>query len=80
MGARVATMLAARAAGRVASLTLISATGGGWDAIPLRPRALYCMAGLALARTPEARADVDLALHFTPATLNQVVRFFFSFS
>ena len=73
MGAMVATKLAAIAPHRVASLTLISATGGGWDAIPLRPRALYCMAGLALARTPEARADVDLALHFTPATLNQVV-------
>ncbi|GLI63481.1 hypothetical protein VaNZ11_006458 [Volvox africanus] len=73
MGAMIAARLSLLAPERVASLTLISTTGGGMEAIPLNVRAL--LAGLKGAfsrgRTfdPVKRAKVDLTFHFSPKLL-----------
>ncbi|GIL91824.1 hypothetical protein Vretifemale_19411 [Volvox reticuliferus] len=73
MGAMIASRLTLLAPGRVASLTLISTTGGGREAIPLNPRALLVGLKGAFSRgrtfDPVKRAEVDLAFHFSPKLL-----------
>ncbi|GIL66225.1 hypothetical protein Vafri_19758 [Volvox africanus] len=73
MGAMIASRLTLQAPGRVASLTLISTTGGGKEAIPLNVRALVAGLKGAFARgrtfDPVKRAKADLAFHFSPKLL-----------
>ncbi|CAL8464728.1 g4263 [Coccomyxa elongata] len=71
MGGMVATRLAALAPERVASLTLISTTAGGTQAIPRSWRAVKYALELANAKSAEDRAKVDLKLHFMKATLDE---------
>ncbi|KAK9905015.1 hypothetical protein WJX75_007824 [Coccomyxa subellipsoidea] len=71
MGGMVATRLAAMAPERVASLTLISTTGGGTQSIPRSWRAVKYALQLANAKSAEDRAKVDLKLHFMKATLDE---------
>ena len=52
------------------SLTIISATAGGLQIVPTAPRALAYTLQLFFARSPAARAAVDLKLHFAPSTLD----------
>lgn len=69
MGGMIASRLALEAPGRVASLTLVSVTGGGSQAIPLHCGALCNAVRGALCTGPRSRAAVDLAFHFTPRLL-----------
>ncbi|GFR52361.1 hypothetical protein Agub_g14919 [Astrephomene gubernaculifera] len=71
MGAMIAARLAVAAPERVASLTLISTTGGGSEAIPLNLRALRAAwrGLLASSADPHTRASVDLTFHFAPQLL-----------
>lgn len=52
------------------SLTIISATAGGLQIVPTAPRAIAYTLQLFFARSPAARATVDLKLHFAPSTLD----------
>jgi hypothetical protein len=52
------------------SLTIISATAGGLQIVPTAPRAIAYTLQLFFARSPAARAAVDLKLHFAPSTLD----------
>ncbi|GLC54583.1 hypothetical protein PLESTB_000882000 [Pleodorina starrii] len=85
MGAMISARLALAEPDRVASLTLISTTGGGTEAIPLNARALWTALkgmssraggagaaggiGAAAAAAAVKRARVDLAFHFSPRLL-----------
>ncbi|KAL2608029.1 hypothetical protein R1flu_026602 [Riccia fluitans] len=66
MGGMIACKLAALSPNRVSSLTLIGVTGGGYQCIPkLNARTLSIAYRILRAKTPEARAEVDLDTHFT---------------
>jgi len=81
MGGMVASKLAASVASApdprrhaVASLTVISASGGGVETIPWRSlRGLRTAACIALARSPEAAAEATLGMHFARRTLRAPV-------
>eukprot|EP00884_Botryococcus_braunii_P007304 jgi/Botrbrau1/16575/Bobra.0068s0006.1 len=72
MGGMIAAKLAALAPERVASLTLISATAGGWQAVPRSYKALKYAIQLMKAKTQEERAHVDLKFHFMKRTLREL--------
>ncbi|KAG6541099.1 hypothetical protein Mapa_017538 [Marchantia paleacea] len=74
MGGMIACKLAAIAPHRVSSLTLIGVTGGGYQCLPKLNRTTLSIAYRILrAKTPEARAEVDLDTHFTYDYLESVV-------
>ncbi|BBN19136.1 hypothetical protein MPTK1_8g08160 [Marchantia polymorpha subsp. ruderalis] len=74
MGGMIACKLAAMAPHRVSSLTLIGVTGGGYQCLPKLNRTTLSIAYRILrAKTPEARAEVDLDTHFTYDYLESVV-------
>jgi hypothetical protein len=59
---------------RVASLTVISATRGGWDTLPRSLRAWKYVLRLARDNTPSTRATTDLKMHFTKKSLQKCVQ------
>jgi pimeloyl-ACP methyl ester carboxylesterase len=65
MGIMIAAKLASASPSRVASLTLISAAGGGWHCLPASWKALKYGWQVMRAQSKEARARADLKLHFT---------------
>lgn len=69
MGGMVAMKLAAAAPGRVDSLTLLSVTAGRWQSLPRSWRCIKYLLRAGLASTPQARAAVDLKLHYSKRTL-----------
>ncbi|KAG2490956.1 hypothetical protein HYH03_010633 [Edaphochlamys debaryana] len=69
MGGMVALKLGALAPHRVLSLTALSVSGGGWQAVPTRWRTLKLLAFMVSARTPQARAQADVHFHFSPRVL-----------
>ncbi|KAL6766982.1 hypothetical protein ACKKBG_A38120 [Auxenochlorella protothecoides x Auxenochlorella symbiontica] len=71
MGAMVAAKLAAAWPHATASLTLISGTGGGWQAIPLSFRSLWLGLQLWMASSVAKRAALDVKFHYSPRTLKQ---------
>ncbi|KAG2427102.1 hypothetical protein HXX76_012613 [Chlamydomonas incerta] len=71
MGAMIACRLALQAPQRVASLTLISATGGGSEAIPTNCTAIAAGVRGAMKTDPLSRASTDLAFHFSKRLLAQ---------
>jgi pimeloyl-ACP methyl ester carboxylesterase len=81
MGGMIATKLAASVAldpdpsrHAVASLTVLSTSGGGVETIPWRSlRGLRTAACIALARSPEAAAEATLGMHFARRTLRAPV-------
>ncbi|MEW5302199.1 MAG: hypothetical protein WDW36_005003 [Sanguina aurantia] len=73
LGGMISAKLASRHPTRVSSLTIISSTGGGMQAIPLKWEAVrYLWSGL-MARTPQTRAAVDVRFHFCRATRKGVI-------
>ncbi|KXZ49437.1 hypothetical protein GPECTOR_21g663 [Gonium pectorale] len=70
MGGMIASRLALAAPERVASLTLISVTGGGAQSIPLNCKALAAGLRGALCTSPESRAAVDLSFHYSRKLLD----------
>ncbi|KAG2433623.1 hypothetical protein HYH02_012552 [Chlamydomonas schloesseri] len=72
MGSMIACRLALEAPQRVASLTLISATGGGSEAIPTNCTAFAAGLRGAIKTDPLSRASVDLAFHFSKSLLKQL--------
>ncbi|GBF93665.1 hypothetical protein Rsub_06768 [Raphidocelis subcapitata] len=71
MGSMIAAKLAASVApGRVQSLVLIGATGGGMLSLPRNWHALRHSMRAMTARSLVARARADLRLHFTKRTLH----------
>lgn len=75
MGGMIACKLAAHNPQRVGSLTVISATQGGWQIIPWSPRGLATLVKQLASRDPESRADADVHFHFSLRTLRQRVSF-----
>jgi pimeloyl-ACP methyl ester carboxylesterase len=81
MGGMIALKLAASVAldpdpmrHAVASLTVLSASGGGVETIPWRSlQGLRTAACIALARSPEAAAEATLGMHFARRTLRAPV-------
>lgn len=73
MGGMIATKLAVTQPRRVQSLTLISVSAGRWDAMPTRWKQLKYALRSVTANTPEARAQLDLKLHFSKSALQQWV-------
>jgi len=81
MGGMIALKLAASVAlapdpsrHAVASLTVLSASGGGIETIPWRsPRGMRTALCIALARSPEAAAEATLGMHFARRTLRAPV-------
>ena len=71
MGAMISCKLAARAPSRVASLALLSATAGGWQALPQSARALWLGLKLLAVRGKRERAAVDVQFHFSPSLLQE---------
>lgn len=73
MGAMIAEKVAMLQPTRVLSLLLISATGGGWQAVPRSWTCLkICIQIMFFARTARQRAWLDLQLHFNRETLHSV--------
>ena len=72
MGAMISCKLAARAPSRVASLALLSATCGGWQAVPQSLRALWLGLKLLAVRGKRERAAVDVQFHFSPSLLEEI--------
>lgn len=74
MGAMIAFKLAAIAPNRILSLALLNTTGGGFQCLPkVDCTMLSIMLRFLKARTPEARADVDLDTHYTKEFLEAYV-------
>jgi len=74
MGGMVATRLAVRRPDRVDSLTIVSSTNGGWQAVPWNFRTVkYCFKAFR-AKTAASRAKFDLKLHFMPDFLKTPVK------
>ncbi|XP_031504591.1 uncharacterized protein LOC116267148 [Nymphaea colorata] len=74
MGAMIASKVASIAPGRVLSLALLNATGGGFECFPRIDRKFVSVAIRFLkAKTPEQRAAVDLDTHYTEEYLNEKV-------
>lgn len=72
MGAMIAFKLATIAPNRISSLALLNTTGGGFQCLPKLDRTLISiMLRFLKARTPEARADVDLDTHYTKEFLEE---------
>eukprot|EP00249_Psilotum_nudum_P019588 c27328_g1_i3 orf=549-1676(-) len=66
MGAMISCKLAAMVPERIASLALISVTGGGYQCLPKADKTLISIVFRFIkARTPEERACVDLDTHYT---------------
>ncbi|XP_062223471.1 uncharacterized protein LOC133922247 [Phragmites australis] len=74
MGSMIASKLAAIAPDRIASLALLSTTGGGYQCIPKVDWHTISLACRFLrARTPEQRAIVDLEVHYTREYLEEAI-------
>lgn len=74
MGAMIAFKLAAIAPNRILSLALLNTTGGGFQCLPkVDCTMISIMLRFLKARTPEARADVDLDTHYTKEFLEAYV-------
>ncbi|GBG91363.1 hypothetical protein CBR_g52250 [Chara braunii] len=73
MGGMIACKLAAMAPTRIASLAIISSSAGGYACIPKWSLRILAIAyRLLRAKTPEARAAVDLDTHYTSLYLDAV--------
>ncbi|MCO5614862.1 hypothetical protein L7F22_069147 [Adiantum nelumboides] len=73
LGAMIACKLAAMFPDRVASLALLSATGGGYECIPkLNWVLVSLMYRFFKAKSPEERALVDLDTHYTKDYLDEM--------
>lgn len=73
MGGMIAMKLAVLAPQRVCSLSIVSATGGGWQSLPFSWRAAKYMWKAYRAGNGKERAQVDLKFHFMRETLRQYV-------
>lgn len=73
MGAMIAARMALAAPQRMRSLTLVSATGGGTEAIPFSWTAIKTAIKASRARDPESRASFDLIFHYSPKLLKTKV-------
>jgi pimeloyl-ACP methyl ester carboxylesterase len=71
MGGMVAAKFCALWPQRACSLSIISATRGGWDTLPRSWRAWKYVLRLARDKSPRTRACLDLKFHFTDRTLKQ---------
>ncbi|GAB4816031.1 hypothetical protein N2152v2_003077 [Parachlorella kessleri] len=69
MGSMIASKVAALAPQRVLSLSLISGTGGRWQAVPQSAAALWLAVKMLFARSVHSRAAVDVRFHFRRKTL-----------
>lgn len=72
MGGMIAARLAVDYPERVASLTLVSSTNGGWQALPQKWRSYKLF--WKLVRDPKRRAKYDLKFHYTKETLQTHVQ------
>lgn len=74
LGAMISCKLAAMFPERIASLALLSATGGGYECIPKLNWVLVSLAFRFMkAKSPEDRARVDLDTHYTRDYLEEIV-------